>query len=359
MLKIKTEALQVATAKAVKGMGNLSILAITSSMGITVKDGDLTLSTTTNAMNLDVIVKDVADKAVSMYVCTDGNLFGKLVAKTTTDFIELEQTENSLRFTGDGVYNLPLIQDEEGNMARITDIKVESNESYTVSAQDLKKLLTYNKLAVSKSYDQPIYTGYCVKDNHIYTFNDVTACISSVDLKNISALLPAPMVDLFNLFEDKTVTVSIQGNSIKFSSADVTITGALLEGLSYYPADAIAQLANSADFKNTVKISKPKLSAALDRLSLFIDKTDKNKITVTFSENNLIITNNASSAGEQLDYTEKSITESKIYPVDLQDLKGVVDASPVDVITILFGHDNGICIEDGNMRYIVPMLDEE
>lgn len=359
MIKIKTEVLQVATAKAVKGMGNLSILAITSAMCISLKDGNLILSTTTNSMNLSVTIKDVADKFAEMYVCTDGNLFGKLVAKTSVDYIELELTENSLRFTGDGVYNLPLIQDEEGNMARIIDINVESDNTYNVSAQDLKKLLVYNKLSVSKAYDQPIYTGYCVKDNHIYTFNDVTACISVVDLSNISALLPAPMVELFNLFEDKTVSVKIAGNSIKFEGTDVCISGALLEGITYYPTDAISKLANSPDFNNIVKVSKQKLAATLDRLSLFIEKTDKNKISVTFGNDGLIITNNSSSAGEQIAYTEKNIKDTKIYPVDLQDLKGIVDASPVDVITILYGHESGICIEDGNMRYIVPMLDEE
>ena len=359
MVKIKTEALQVATAKAVKGIGNLSILAITSAIGITVEDGVVTLSTTNNSTNVDVRIVGAVDKNVSMYACTGGELFGKLVAKTTSEFITLELKDNYLMFEGDGAYQLPLIVDEEGTMAKITPIEVDGLTTYTVATKDLKKLLGYNKLAVSKSFDQPIFTGYCVKDNCIFTYNDNTACVSDVDLKNMAALLPGSMVELFALIEDKTTNVTIVANKIKLDAADMCITGATLEGLDLYPTEPLKNLVNAPEFNNTVKVPRNKLASILDRLALFVDKVDKNKIHLDFSENALIITNAHASAVEQVAYNEKSITNTNSYDVDLLDLKALIDVAATEVVTLVFGHDNGICLKDENTKYVVPIIDDD
>lgn len=359
MVKINTEALKVAAAKAVKGIGNLSILAITSAIGIEVKDGNLTLSTTNNSTNLDVKLIDVADKDVNFYACTDGALFTKLVSKTDSDFIELNLQPNCLEFHGTGRYNLALIQDEEGNMARITPISVDNAETHKVAAASLKQLLSYNKLAVSKSFDTPIFTGYCIKDNYVFTCNDVTACVSQLDLGGISVLLPGSMVELFNLFEDKNVEISVSGNRIKFSSVDVTITGAVLEGIDLYPTEQLVELVNAPEFTNMVVVSTAKLAAALDRLALFVEKIDKNRIEIAFGDDSLVITNKIASAGELVTYTEKSISNQDTYALDLSDLKAVVDATSKDTLRIVYGLDKGICVADDTTKYIVPSLDED
>ena len=258
-VKLKTESLQVAAAKAAKGSGNLSMLAITSSIGIEIKDTDLVLTTTDNSTNVEVKIKDVVKEPVQFYACTNSDLFCKLIAKQTSETVVLDLQENCLQVTGDGVYNLPLVQDEEGTMGRIVPIDVQALSSTKIDAKELKKMLKYNKLAVSKQFDTPMYTGYCTADNKVYTFNGNTACITELELKDIKLLLPSRLVDLFSLFEDKFVTVTAVSNKVKFESEDVILSGTVLEGLDEYPVEPLANTVYSEEFTQTVKTNKNKL----------------------------------------------------------------------------------------------------
>ena len=354
-IKLSTEALKLATSKASKGAGNLSMLTITSALTLESVEGNLILTTTTNSHNLEVKIKDVTSKDNKFFACTDCELFTKLVSKTDTENIILEVTENALMFTGNGVYNLPLIQDEEGTMARITPIEVDALEEVTVSSMELKKLLTWNKLAVAKTLEEPIFTGYCVKDNKIFTYNNITVCVSRLKLDKVNMLIPSGIVNLFSLFEDKNVTVKTTNNKVSFATDDVVITGALLEGFDLYPTEQLSALVDGEDFKNKVKISKNKFSNMLDRLGLFVQE-DKNEIVMSFGKDKLVVSDKGSSVGEQISYigtTESPNFECKI---DLNDIKGIIGEISGEEVCLLYGSDVGICVYNDNMNYIIPLL---
>lgn len=357
-LKLNTESLKVATTKAAKGAGNLAMLTITSAIALELKDGDLVLTTTTNSHNLDVRIKGVSSAENNFYACTDCELFTRLVSKTNTENITLEVTENSLVFTGDGVYNLPLLQDEEGTMVRITPITVDSLEVISVPTENLKKILTWNKLSVAKTLEEPIFTGYCVKDNQVYTYNNNTACVSNLKLDKINMLIPSGIVDLFSLFEDKNVNVSTTNNKVEFASSDLVITGALLEGFDLYPTDQLGELVNGNEFKNSIKVSKAKFSNMLDRMSLFTTE-DKNELSISFAKDKLIVSDKNLSAGEQLAYISNNEVEPFEVKIDLNDIKQIVGEVSGEEVCMLYGSDVGLCVYSDNSRYIIPLLGED
>lgn len=362
-IRLKTEALKVATAKASRGSGNLSMLAITSSIGIEVSGLDLVLTTTDNSTNVEVKIKDVVKEPTQFYACTSSELFCKLISKQTCEAVTLElQGEGEERFlqvAGDGVYNLPLVQDEEGGMGRIAPIDVPSLDTVKVEAVELKKMLRYNKLAVSKQFDTPMYTGYCVDTDKVYTFNGNTACISELNLKNIKLLIPSSVVELFSLFEDKFVNVAHTSNKIKFESEDVVITGTVLEGIDEYPSEALAETVYSEAFTQTVKVSKAKLNSVLDRLGLFVSAEDQNAIQLNFGDLSLIISNTDSNACESIEYIGNKPTDVSSSYVDLNDLKLIVNTLESEDVTLIFGSDSAIGVCTDKMRFIIPVLTDE
>ena len=358
-VKLNTEALKIVTAKAAKGSGNLSMLAITSSIGIEIRDTNLILTTTDNSTNVEVVLKDVVKEPATFYVCTNSDLFCKLIAKQTSEAVVLEQQENCLQVTGDGVYNLPLVQDEEGTMGRITPIDVPALDTVKVNASELKKMLKYNKLAVSKQYDTPMYTGYCISDEKVYTFNGNTACITALKLKDINLLLPASFVELFNLFEDKSVTVSVSSNRIKFESEDVILTGTVLEGYDEYPTKPLADTVYSKEFTQSVKVSKNALNNILDRIGLFVSDKEQNAIQLNFGDLGLIISNVDSNACESVQYIGNKPTDVSSVFVDLNDLRVIVNTISTEDVTLIFGSESaiGVCTED--MRFVIPVLADD
>lgn len=358
--EVKTESLKVAVAKAAKGTGNLSMLAITGAIGIDVVGTDLVLTTTDNNTNVQVIVKNVVKTPINFYACTNSDLFCKLISKQTSDKVCLDLQENMLQISGDGVYNLPLIQDEEGGMARIMPIIVDSLQPVTVNSQELKKMLKYNKLAVSKYFDTPIYTGYCVSNNKTVTYNGVVACASEVKLNELSALIPFKTVDLFELFEDKNVKVSIASNLIKLESEDVIITGSLLEGFADYPVQPLLDLVYSDTFSQEVKVDKAKLVNIIDRLSLFVSDKEQNAIQLNFSETGLILSNAGSSACEKVAYNKQpeQVVVTSMF-VDLRDLKTIVGAVASEDVTILYSDGSPVAICTDDMRFVIPPLEDD
>ena len=357
-LKISTESLKTVVAKVSKGAGNLSMLTITSCLTIETIDEDVVFTTTTNSRNLEVRIKGIVNSDNKFFACTDCDLFTKLVSKTDVDNVTLEVTENALVFHGNGVYNLPLIQDEEGSMVRIPPIMVDSMEEVEVSTEQLKQMLTWNKLCVAKTLEEPIFTGYCVKDNRVFTYDNNSACVSNIKLPKVNMLIPSGVVDLFSLFEDKSVKVKTTNNKVSFTSPDVTITGALLEGFDLYPTEQLSELAESKEFSSSIKVSRDKLSGLIDRMSLFATD-DKNTISVSFSSDKLIISDSDRSAGEQISYISKTDAKPFEVNVDLRDVKKIISEVTTDEVNILYGSDIGLCIYSDTARYIVPLVGED
>lgn len=366
-IKIKTTTLQDAVAKAVKGAGNLPILAITTAIGIEVTpEGSLILTTTSNTVNLKITVKNVAPpQEVGFYACTECDLFAKLTSKTTSEFVTLVLTDSALIFVGNGQYTLPIIADEEGSVVRIKDIVVNSDSTYEITKKDIDKILRYNKGSVAKTFETPVYAGYCIQsaDKHdksiAVTYNTNTACVSNIAWKGEDLLLPRVIVDLMSLISSEKATYACDGVNIVINGGDVAISGAVQEGLETYPVESLAQLVGSDEFTSSVKISKPVLSSILDRMALFVTDIEMNSINIGISDDGMTISSHNMAGCEQVQLIEKDVKESMSKIVVLNDLKTVIDTLVGDTVTIKFGSDKGLDILENNVNQLVPFISDE
>lgn len=366
-IKIKTNVLKDAVNKAVKGAGNLPILAITTAIGIEVTpQGNLILTTTSNTVNLKVKVANVSEpREVGFYACTECDIFSKLTSKTTSEFVTLTLTENALVFYGNGQYTLPIIADEEGSVVRIQDIPVNSDTTYEITKKDIDKILRYNKGSVAKTYETPAYAGYCIQsvDKHekgmAVTYNTNTACISVIDWKGADLLLPRVIVDLMGLITADKATYACDGVNIIIKAGDIEISGAVQEGLETYPVDSLAALVSGDDFTSYVKVNKAILSSVLDRMSLFVTDIEMNSINIGISEEGMTISSHNVAGCELVPVVEKDIKEPMKKLVVITDLKTVIDTLIGDTVMIKFGSDKGIDILENNVNQLVPFISDE
>lgn len=366
-VKIKTALLQGAVSKAVKGAGNLPILAITTALGIEVTpEGHLILTTTSNTVNLKVAVPNVtAPQEQGFYACTECDLFAKLTSKTSSEFVTLALTDNALIFVGNGQYTLPLIADEEGSIVRIKDIPVNATEFFDITKKDIDKILRYNKGSVAKTYETPAYAGYCIQssDKHnesiAVTYNTNTACISNIAWKGVDLLLPRAIVDLMGLISADKATYACDGVNIIIKAGDVEISGSVQEGLETYPATTLAQLVTSGDFTSKVTVSKAVLSSILDRLSLFVTDLEMNSINIGITADGMTVSSHNMAGCEQVPVSDQSVVEPMSKIVVLNDLKTVIDTLMTDNVTIKFGSDRGLCIIENGVNQLVPFISDE
>ena len=359
-LKIKTAVLQDATSKAIKGVGKVGMLAITTAIYIEAKDGYLCLSTTNNVNTLTVKVPLDSDLEQNEFVaCTDADLFNKLVSKTDSEYIELSITDGCLQFVGAGAYNLALIQDEEGNMGTIKPLNLsESATSFKLAKTDLYNIINYNGLSVSKTYEEILYTNYFLSTDKCITFNTVTACNSNIKLNaEIKALIPASVVNLLNVFTEPKVDVFIDNDKIAFKTEMIYITGMLCDGIDDYPVDALLELFNNAEYNKKVTVNSAMLRNCLDRLNLFT--TTNTAISLNFTKTSLIIQNTDSTACEEIPYANPVEIEEYVNTCDIKDLLPVVSAANTDLVSLVFGYSQGFKVVFGNVDFVIPYSSDE
>lgn len=362
-MQIATELFKSLVEKSIKGSGRLPQLTITSVVTLEVQDGHITLTTTDGATNL--VVSDNINTDETFVAATDSDLLYKLVSKTTTNKITLSITDKELSFVGNGAYSLPLILDEEGNMAKIPQILVQGEE-YKCKMSELRKLTLYNKNSVLKDMTVPIYTGYCLKGGYGYTFCISGGCVTKLDIdENVTALMRPQMVDLLDVFNtDEELTVCTTDKSMKIQGKVCTIYSTLLDGINEYATQKLKSLITDKEqFKNKLAVNKVTVSNALDRLSLFILPEEANAVMFNVSVTNktlsLMTKNSAGAEVINIEDTSELAEDVSRY-IDYKDLKTLVDSVKTDNVIIRYNTDESLCIQsDGANMFTTYLEDSE
>lgn len=362
-LKIKTARFKEEVANAFKGSGKISNLRITDAMGIEAKDGNVILTTTDNSTNLTVRILDVVDKNLEFYACTDSEILAKLVAKTDSDYIVLELKDNYLQFTGNGVYNLPLIiEPEDGSICRIASIPVSKENEFTLTKKDADKILQYNKFSVAKTISVPYLMGYFLKNKRAYTFNSEvsTATVTDIDIdETISALVPQTIINLLANIKDEKFKMYVDENKISFESSTIRIDGTLMEDAKEFPIDQLDALVWDENmFSSSVVINKSDLTSTLDRISLFIENDDENAVELSFAKDGLFISNKKSSGIEKIDYIESNLNKPFTKTIDIRDIRGAFATISGDNVLIKLG-DTLTEIEENKAKHILAQINDQ
>ena len=355
-MKVVTSRMKEAVNKAIKGAGFNNLIPITSMIGIKLSDGKLRLLTTDMTNTLCIIIDKVAGD--DMDITVDADKFGKLIAKTTSEDIDLSVKDDVLFVKANGTYKIPLISDEEG-LISFPDVNIGSGPNEKTKLSSVMQAYNINKSALAKTLENPALTGYYCGDTVISTDANVITFngFKMFDCEE-PILISAQQMQLLTLNTKEDIEVLISGNSIQFVTEDVVIDGALMEGIEDFPANEVNAYLDEA-FTSSCKVPKDLLLSVLDRLALFIEPYDKNGAYFTFGRKGINIHSKKDASTETINYVESKDFEPFVCCVDIPMLKEQLQANPDDTVKICYGNENALKIESGKVTQVIALLEDE
>lgn len=355
-MKVVTSRMKDAVNKAIKGAGFNNLIPITSMIGIKLSDGKLRLLTTDMTNTLCIIIDKVAGD--DMDITVDADKFGKLIAKTTSEDIDLSVKDDVLFVKANGTYKIPLISDEEG-LVTFPALSETKGKTTNVKLTSIMQAYNINKSALAKTLENPALTGYYCgdmvisTDANVITFNDFKMFEQDEPL-----LISPQLMQLLTLNKQEDIKLIADKTLLTFIADDMVVQGAVMEGIEDFPADDVKAYLDEA-FTSSCKVPKDLLLATLDRLALFIEPYDKNGAYFTFGRKGINIHSKKDASTETINYVESKDFEPFVCCVDIPMLKEQLQANPDDTVKICYGNENALKIESGKVTQVIALLEDE
>ena len=355
-MKVVTSRMKEAVNKAIKGAGFNNLIPITSMIGIKLSDGKLRLLTTDMTNTLCIIIDKVAGD--DMDITVDADKFGKLIAKTTSEDIDLSVNDDILYVKANGTYKIPLISDEEG-LVTFPALSETKGKTTNVKLTSIMQAYNINKSALAKTLENPALTGYYCgdmvisTDANVITFNDFKMFEQDEPL-----LISPQLMQLLTLNNHEDIKLIADKTLLTFITDDMVVQGAVMEGIEDFPADDVKAYLDEA-FTSSCKVPKDLLLATLDRLALFIEPYDKNGAYFTFGRKGINIHSKKDASTETINYVESKDFEPFVCCVDIPMLKEQLQANPDDTVKICYGNENALKIESGKVTQVIALLEDE
>ena len=355
-MKVVSSRMKDAVNKAIKGAGFNNLIPITSMIGIKLEGGKLRLFTTDMTNTLCIIIDKVS--GVDMDITVDADKFGKLIAKTTSEDIELIVIDDVLSVKANGTYKIPLIADEEG-LVTFPALSETKGKTTNVKLTSIMQAYNINKSALAKTLENPALTGYYCgdmvisTDANVITFNDFKMFEQDEPL-----LISPQLMQLLTLNKQEDIKLIADKTLLTFIADDMVVQGAVMEGIEDFPAEDVKAYLDEA-FTSSCKVPKDLLLATLDRLALFIEPYDKNGAYFTFGRKGINIHSKKDASTEIINYVESKNFEPFMCCVDIPMLKEQLQANPDDTIKICYGNENALKIESGKVTQVIALLEDE
>lgn len=355
-MKVVSSRMKDAVNKAIKGAGFNNLIPITSMIGIKLEGGKLRLFTTDMTNTLCIIIDKVSGE--DMDITVDADKFGKLIAKTTSEDIDLSVKDDILYVKANGTYKIPLISDEEG-LVTFPGLAETKGKTTNVKLTSIMQAYNINKSALAKTLENPALTGYYCgdmvisTDANVITFNDFKMFEQDEPL-----LISPQLMQLLTLNKQEDIKLIVDKTLLTFVADDMVVQGAVMEGIEDFPADDVKAYLDEA-FTSSCKVPKDLLLATLDRLALFIEPYDKNGAYFTFGRKGINIHSKKDASTEVINYVESKDFKQFICCVDIPMLKEQLQANPDDTVKICYGNENALKIESGKVTQVIALLEDE
>jgi DNA polymerase III sliding clamp (beta) subunit (PCNA family) len=355
-LTISTTKLQTLLAKSVKGSSNNKMIPITGLMGIELKDGLLTLTTTDASNTLKVREEKVEGE--DFYVVLQTDIFSKLVGKMTSEKITLKLKENALEVKGNGVYSIDLPLDEEGDLIVFPEIEFDfSVPSTTVNLTTIKSILLSNKASLAETMEIPCLTGYRITKGSVITTNTFKICANANSISDEDILMSAEMMELLGVMDKEEIKMyrNAGAETIVFKTNNVEVFGYELDEMDEYPLEAIQDYLKS-EFTSMCKLPKDAILSVLDRLSLFIAAYQENAVTLQFNKDGVLFSTPKSKGSELINYQTSENFKDYLCRINVESLKTQVAANASDVIEIWYGHESALKLVGNKITQIAALM---
>ena len=355
-MKVVTSRMKEAVNKAIKGAGFNNLIPITSMIGIKLEGGKLRLFTTDMTNTLCIIIDKVSGE--DMDITVDADKFGKLIAKTTSEDIDLSVKDDILYVKANGTYKIPLISDEEG-LVTFPSLTETKGKMTNVKLTSIMQAYNINKSALAKTLENPALTDYYCgdmvisTDANVITFNDFKMFEQDEPL-----LISPQLMQLLTLNKQEDIKLIVDKTLLTFITDDMIVQGAVMESIGDFPADDVKAYLDEA-FTSSCKVPKDLLLATLDRLALFIEPYDKNGAYFTFGRKGINIHSKKDASTEVINYVESKDFKPFICCVNIPMLKEQLQANPDDTVKICYDNENALKIESGKVTQVIALLEDE
>lgn len=358
---ITTAVLQDLVAKAVKGSSMVDKLPLTCLMQIKVKDNKLTVSTTDNTNHLTVFANVQANDFEAV---VDSKLFSALVSKLSTDNTTLSIEENKLIVEANGKYNIALPVDSDGSSIKFTEpYIIENKEGTLVGTEAIKSILSLNKSCKAEMKELPALFNYYMDNEKVLTTDFYKACSNPIKVVEEAVCLPPNLMELVPYICDNDgVKVVTDENNIMFYSSTGRLCGkkCIKEELEAFPvADLMESLNDGIPY--ACKINRTLLINAIDRICLFVDTYNSNKITLIFNNKQVTLHSDSTNSNESLIYLAELAPETPEFKIDVDALflKNQLNACNQEQLTIKFGNEAAIQIQCDKVALLLSVLGED
>lgn len=369
---LNTESLKDVASKILAAVDTSESSAITETLEMVALENNLYITVTTKEYSVNTRLYIGYSEA--FHATVNAKNFLGLVAKTTTEDIELGVKDTSLIFKGNGSYRIPLIF-EGDRLLELPFIEVENPTSeFFLEGSTLSSILRYNSKELSKgAVTHPVQRLYYIDEQGAITFTS-GACVNKFTLAQpVKFLLSSKVVKLFKLFADGEVKFvlghSLLANGkmqtrVKFESEDTCLT-AIVPGdealLNAVPVTAIRGMANSL-YPYQAVINKEALLQSINRLLIFRGGSSSCQPIgkFTFADREITISDGARGNSETITLDSISGLEGTAYEMllYLNDLKITLETYNDSHLTVGFGDHRSISIAKANVKMIIPECGE-
>lgn len=371
---IRTELLQDSCAKILNAVDSNVLSAVTETLEIKASNNVFTMSVTNREYFVEIKMPiEVSDE---LHATVNANLFLKLIAKVTSETIELSTNGNSLHIKCNGDYKIPLIY-EGDQLMELPRISVENiNEEFDVDSSVLRSMVNYNSKELQKgTISKPIQRLYYMDANGAVTFT-TGACVNKFDVEMKSKLLlNDKLVKLFKLFKDTKVKMTVGHNPInadtlatvvKFEAPNITISAVLSCDDSMvvkFPVDGVRGRADAV-YPHTVAINKDVLTQAIDRLMLFSQAASKSDLSLSIIK--MKFSNGAVTVSDRMDVNKEDVPFSNAVDmlddyvafIDSSDLTKTLASCTNQLVTFNFGNSQAFVLTEGMVKWVIPECQE-
>ena len=357
---ISTKVLQDLVTNATKGASRNKMIPLTSLARLSVNDSKIRIITT-DATNYLYVSSDYSGTA-SLDVVIPVDVFAKLVARTTSDEIELSVENGVLAVVGNGKYSIPLPVDENGQFISYPDPVAELKEDSLINttlltSEIISRILNTARPSLAPPIDYSCYCGYYVGDVIVAT-DTYKICGLTYDVLEEPMLFSAEFVDLFEVIGADGAEVTIYpDNKVVIESAGTVIYGTAPDDLIDYQIDEIKSLLFD-DFDSRCVVDKQSLLNLLNRLTLFVEPYDNNTVKLEFTPSGVYVVSMTGSGEELLQYKQSEKHQDFTATVNVEMLQSQVKAYPGESIELWYGKENSIKFVSDNVIQVIALNEE-
>ena len=372
MFKISTNLLKDLTSNINKGVDNERTVRVSELLELKLQNNKLILAVTNTQFYLTVELNNQLEMSEDFHATVDADTFIKLVSKTTSEFIHLEEKGGNLLFTGDGIYTFPMELDIDGNIKTLPIIGMIPRSSFELNGDQMYSLYSFgNNEIVNDVPVDPVQKYYYFDNNGSITYTE-SPYLNNMEINTpFKILLNSRLAQLFSLFRGKNVKISLSKsndnmlyqNKIMFEADNIKLVSFLPNDdlVNKFPSMACRNLQTN-DYPGQVIINRVQLTNSLERLNLFSNKTGnivlKKCGKLNFTENGLEIISIIDHNKEFITYAEGSqkITNYTCF-MDLAQLLRHSKANSETNLIINYG--NELCLMFTKDRYSQIIVEME